>query len=184
MNDEKIIDLFFRRDEQAIQESMIAYGTYCRTIASGILKDPLDAEEAVADTWLAAWDSIPPHRPTYLRLFLGSITRNKALSVLRKSNAQSRGGGQVTLALEELGECVSNDPGPETDSKQLGRTINAFLKNEPVMRRNVFIRRYYYFEDPGDIAARYGLTQSNVRMMLSRTRKKLRNYLLKEGYTL
>lgn len=184
MNDEKIIDLFFRRDEQAIQESMLAYGAYCRTVAFGILQDPLDAEEAVADTWLAAWDSIPPHRPTYLRLFLGSITRNKALSILRRNNSKSRGGGQMTLALEELGECVSNEADPGMDSKQLGRTITAFLKNEPVMRRNVFIRRYYYFEDPADIASRYGLSQTNVRMMLSRTRKKLRNYLIQEGYTL
>lgn len=184
MNDEKIIELFCRRDEQAIRESMIAYGTYCHKVASGILTDPADAEEAVADTWLAAWDAIPPHNPQCLRLFLGRITRNKALSLWRKHAAQSRGGGQPDLVLEELGECIAGGSGPEqiVDTKELGRAVNAFLKNEPVRRRNVFLRRYFYMEDLPDIAKRYGLTESNVRMMLSRTRQRLKKYLQQEGY--
>lgn len=184
MTDEKIIELFFRRDEQAIRESTIAYGAYCRSIASGILSDPLDAEEVVADTWLAAWDSIPPNRPQYLRLFLGSITRNRALSRWRKNCAASRGGGETAIALEELGECISTGGSPEdtVNTKQLGQTITAFLKREPAMYRNVFLRRYYYMESFSDIADRYGLKETNVRMMLSRTRKKLRNYLKQEGY--
>jgi len=184
MTDEKIIELYFKRDEQAIRESVIAYGTYCRSIAAGILCDPADAEEAVADTWLAAWDSIPPNRPKYLRLFLGSITRNRALSQWRKNNAESRGGGETAIALEELGECVGTAGSPEDaiNTKQLGQTITDFLKREPAMRRNVFLRRYYYMERLPDIANRYGLKESNVRMMLSRTRQKLRNYLKQEGY--
>lgn len=185
MTDEKIIELFFRRDEQAIRESVIAYGAYCRSIASGILSDPSDAEEAVADTWLAAWDSIPPNRPKYLRLFLGSITRNRALSQWRKNTAESRGGGETAIALEELGECVGAVGSPEdaVNTKQLGQTITEFLRREPAMRRNVFLRRYYYMESLADIASRYGLKEANVRMMLSRTRQKLRNYLKQEGYT-
>ena len=184
MNDEKIIELFRRRDEQAIQESMIAYGAYCYQVAAGILTDPADAEEAVADTWLAAWDSIPPHFPKYLRLFLGRITRNKALSIWRRNTAQSRGSGQVSLALDELGECIAREGGPEeaVDTKELGKAITAFLKNEPVRRRNVFLRRYFYMEELSAIAQRYSLTESNVRMMLSRTRQRLRKYLQQEGY--
>jgi len=184
MNDEKIIELFRRRDERAIGESMCAYGAYCRSVASAILPDPADAEEAVADTWLAAWDSIPPHFPKYLRLFLGRITRNKALSILRRNTAQSRGSGQTCLALEELGECVSQGNGPEqiVDTKELGQTITAFLKNEPARRRNVFLRRYFYMEELSEIAKRYALTEGNVRMMLSRTRQRLKKYLQQEGY--
>ena len=185
MTDEKIIELFFRRDEQAIRESVIAYGAYCRSIASGILSDPSDAEEAVADTWLAAWNSIPPNRPKYLRLFLGSITRNRALTQWRRNHAESRGGGETAIALEELGECVGAVGSPEdaVNTKQLGQTITEFLRREPAMRRNVFLRRYYYMESIADIASRYGLKEANVRMMLSRTRQKLRNYLKQEGYT-
>lgn len=184
MNDEKIIELFFSRDEQAIQQSIAAYGAYCRTVAAGILCDPADAEEAVADTWLAAWDSIPPHRPKYLRLFLGRITRNLAIGIWRKNNARIRGGGQVELALEELGECAGSEDSPEAvlDARELERTITAFLKNQSVVQRQVFLRRYFYLEEIPAIACRYGLKQSNVRMMLSRTRQKLKKYLIQEGY--
>lgn len=186
MNDEKIIELFQKRDEQAIKECIEHYGNYCRTIASGVLTDPADAEEVVADTWLAAWDCIPPHVPKYLRLFLGRITRNQAISVWRRNNAYSRGGGQVALALEELGQCVSAEDTPETavSAKELERKITAFLKNEPATRRKVFLRRYFYLEDISAIAHRYDLTESNVRMMLSRTRQKLKKYLTQEGYIL
>lgn len=186
MTDDKIIELFNKRDELAIRESMTAYENYCRVIAAGILDDPADVEEAVADTWLAVWDLIPPHYPKYLRLFLGRITRNHAIAIWRKNNARCRGGGQVTLALEELGECVSSNDTPETavSTKELERTITAFLKNEPARRRSVFLRRYFYLEDIPAIAHRYDLTETNVRMMLSRTRQKLKKYLTQEGYIL
>ena len=184
MNDEKIIELFFHRDEQAIRESITAYGAYCRTIAAGILNNPADIEEAVADTWLAIWDAIPPNRPQYLRLFLGRIARNCAISILRKGNAQSRGSGQAVLALEELGECVSSEGSPEqaVDAAELRRAINRFLKEQPTQRRQVFLRRYFYMEDIPAIAHRYDLKEVNVRMMLSRTRKKLKKFLTQEGY--
>lgn len=186
MTDERIIELFQKRDEQAIRESMASYGSYCRAVASGILPDPADAEEAVADTWLTVWDLIPPHCPRYLRLFLGRITRNHAISIWRRNNAGSRGGGQTALALEELGECAAAEGSPEAvvDIKELTRTITAFLKNEPAVRRSVFLRRYFYLEDIPAIAHRHDLTESNVRMMLSRTRQKLRKYLIQEGYIL
>lgn len=184
MNDEKIIDLFFERDEQAIRESMNTYGGYCRTVAAGILADPSDIEEAVADTWLAAWDAIPPHRPAHLRLFLGRITRNRAVDICRKNNAGRRGGNQVTVALEELEQCIAYTAEPEqaVDAKQLAAAINRFLKNQPIRHRQVFLRRYFYLEEIPAIARRYGLQESGVRMILSRTRQKLRKYLIQEGY--
>lgn len=184
MNDEKIIELFQKRDEQAIKECMVLYGDYCRVVAAGILNDPADVEEALADTWLAAWDSIPPHNPKYLRLFLGRITRNRAISVWRKNHAGQRGGGQVIVALDELSQCVSPTgcPEQEVDAKQLTDAINRFLKNQPIRQRQVFLRRYFYLEDISAIAHRYDLRESNVRMMLSRTRQKLRKYLIQEGY--
>ena len=184
MNDKKIIDLFFKRDEQAIQESMDAYGTYCRSVAAGILSDPADIEEAMADTWLAAWNSIPPQQPTHLRLFLGRIARNRAIDIWRKDNAERRGGNQVAVALEELSQCTSPSGSPEleVDAKQLAAAINHFLKNERTLQRQVFLRRYFYLEDIPTIAHRYELRAANVRMILSRTRQKLRKYLIQEGY--
>lgn len=184
MDDKKIIDLFFQRDEQAIQACINAYGPYCRTVASGILSDPADVEEAVADTWLAAWDAIPPQQPQHLRLFLGRIARNRAISIWRKNTAERRGGNQVTAALEELKQCVSSTgcPEQEIDGKLLAATINCFLKTQPELQRQVFLWRYFYLEDIPAIACRYGLREANVRMMLSRTRQKLRKFLTQEGY--
>lgn len=184
MSEEQIIALFFKRDEQAIRESMNAYGTYCRSVAAGILSNPADIEEAVADTWLAAWNTIPPQRPTHLRLFLGRIARNRAIDLWRKNSAERRGGSHVEIALEELSECTgsSGSPEQEVDAKQLAAAINHFLLNERTQHRQVFLRRYFYLEDIPTIARHYGLREANVRMMLSRTRQKLRKYLTQEGY--
>ena len=186
MTDERIIELFQERNELAIRESMETYGAYCRTVAAGILSDAADIEEAVADTWLAVWNSIPPQHPKYLRLFLGRIVRNRAISIWRRNNAQARGGGQVALALEELGQCVSSEDSPEmaVSSKELQQTITEFLRNQPTVRRQVFLRRYFYMEGISSIAHRYGLKESNVHMMLSRTRQELRKHLIQEGYIL
>lgn len=186
MTDEKIIELFDRRDEQALQVCMELYGGYCYSVAAGILPDAADAEEAVADTWLAAWDAIPPQRPKYLRLFLGRITRNRAISIWRRDNARRRGGGETALALEELGQCVAQTETLEeaVNTRELSRKISAFLKGEPEERRKVFVRRYFYMESVPDIAHRYGRKEPNVRMMLSRTRQRLKKYLIQEGYEL
>lgn len=186
MTNERIIELFQKRDEQAIRESMEAYGAYCRTVAAGILSNDADIEEALSDTWMAAWNSIPPQQPKYLRLFFGRIARNKAIGIWRRNNAQARGSGQVALALEELGQCVSSESSPEMEvsSKELQQSITEFLREQPIVRRQVFLRRYFYMEEISSIARRYGLKESNVRMMLSRTRQKLRKYLVQEGYIL
>lgn len=186
MQDERIIALFFKRDEQGIRECMTAYGQYCRGVAARILPDPEDVEEAVADTWLAAWKTIPPQKPKSLRLYLGRITRNAAVDIWRRKAAYSRGGGETTLALEELGECVSNTASPEMqyNEKELSALITAFLKQQSVACRQVFLRRYFYLEDIATIAQACGRRQSSVRMMLCRVRQKLKKYLIQEGYDL
>ncbi len=186
MYDEKIIELFCDRNERAIRECMDAYGSYCRVVAAGILSDSGDIEEAVADTWLLAWNSIPPQQPQHLRLYLGRITRNRAISIWRKKHADSRGGGQVAVALEELGECIASKNAAEdsVSTKELQNAITKFLKSRPALHRQVFLRRYFYLEEIPAIACRYGLKEGNVRMILSRTRQKLRKYLIQEGYDL
>ena len=184
MTDDKIIELYLKRDERAITESVASYATYCRAVISRIISDPGDVEEVLADTWMVAWNTIPPQRPKYLRLYLGRIARNRAVDLLRKQNSGCRGRNQVISALEELEECVSSFGVPENElaTKELGETINRFLEKQPQQHRGIFLRRYFYMEDIPVIARTYGLREGNVRMILSRTRKKLQNYLKQEGY--
>ena len=185
MTDEKIIELFFRRDEQAVRACMAQYGDYCRAVAANILPSAADGEEAVADTWLDAWNTIPPQKPQHLRLFLGRLTRNRAIGILRKNSALRRGGDVTFVPLEELGDIAgSHTPQMQVDIKALSQAISYFLKGEPRKRRVVFIRRYFYLEDVSAIAEALGLQEANVRMMLCRTRQALKEYLLQEGYDL
>lgn len=186
MDDASIIDLYFNRDEQAIRETDLAYGSYCKTVAHNILQNSEDVEEAVADTWLKAWNSIPPNRPMHLKLYLAKITRNIALNTYREQSAQKRGGGQVVLALEELEECVPHSDSVEStvDRTLIRDAIQAFLQQISKKDRMIFVRRYFYLENTPAIAQRYGLKESNILLILCRTRKKLKNYLIKEGYDL
>ena len=184
MRDDDIISLYFDRNEQAITETIASYGGYCGKIAGTILQDTADAEEVVADTWLRAWNTIPPQRPQYLRLFLGKITRNLSLSMLRAKTADFRGGGEIALALEELSECIGEDRNPEAllQAKEMGQCVSEFLKSQPQNHRVIFLRRYFYLESSKEIALRLGTSDGNVRLILSRTRKRLREHLKKEGY--
>lgn len=184
MTDSEIIILYNQRKEEAIRASMEVYGSYCHAVAARILQDPADAEEAVADTWLHAWNAIPPQQPRHLRLFLGKLTRNLALSIWRKNNAQSRGGGQVPLALEELKECSTSEGSPEAlvSTKELASSVSSFLRTLPERQRAVFLRRYFYLEDTKAIAGHLGMKEANVRMLLSRLRQKLKKHLTQEGY--
>lgn len=184
MEDGKIIGLFFARDEQALDETKKKYGSYCFTVANGILGCAEDAEEVVSDTWLKAWESIPPQKPVFLKLFLGKIARNLAFSRWRSRNAYKRGGGETALALEELGECI---PGREAvddrlNEEELAKTIRAFLDTLPEREQDIFLRRYFYAEPTAVTAGRYGMKNDNVLRILSRTRMKLKEYLMKEGY--
>ena len=183
MNDREIIALYLQRSEEAIRASIDSYGSYCRAIAARILDDPEDVEEAVADTWLRAWESIPPQNPRHLRLYLGKLTRNLALSRWRKNTAQCRGSGQVMLALEELGECVSTSDTPEAllDTKALAASISAFLRRLPARQKQIFLRRYFYLEETASIAASLGTKEVNIRMTLSRLRKKTERLLTTGG---
>ena len=185
MEDSKIIDLYFDRNESAIEETDRKYGTYCRSIAWNILQNREDSEECVSDTWLRAWNAMPPQRPGVLRQFLAKITRNLSLDRFRSSHAQKRGEGQVPLALEELKECVgTGDPATEAERKLLETLIGQFLQTLSPRDRGVFLRRYFYMESHKDIAARYGMKEANVRLCLSRTRQKLVLFLREEDFPL
>ena len=183
MEDQAIIALYFQRAEQAIAETIQKYGSLCRSIAQNLLPVRQDAEECVNDTWLRAWNAIPPQKPNVLRQFLAKITRNLSLDRWRATQAQKRGGGAAEVALEELGECVcgSADPATQLELEELKTAIVQYLQELPERDRNIFLRRYFYLEDTASIARRYVLRQANVRLILSRTRQKLKDFLQKEG---
>lgn len=183
MEDEQIVALYWAREEAAIAESEKKYGALCRSVAERILADHEDAREVLADTWLRAWNAIPPERPTRLRPFFARLTRNLAIDRWRKNNAEKRG-GPLILALEELSDLADGAPLPqeEAEGKELERTIRDFLAGCTRTQRDVFLRRYFYFETTAEIADHYGMRESNVLNLLSRTKKKLKVYLQKEGY--
>lgn len=183
MDDGRIIKLFFARDEQALREAKSKYGPYCRSIAYGILRNWQDAEECENDTYLAAWNVIPPQRPKLLAAFLGSITRNLSLKKLRSETALKRGGNAAVLSLEELSDCIPAGNGFEQtlQLQELADKISIFLRRLPETECNVFILRYWYCDTVKQIADRFGFTQSKVKMMLHRLRAELRQYLIKEG---
>ena len=185
MDDEQILALYRNRDEQAIEESIRRYGNYCRTVAGNILSSAEDVEEVVADTWMRVWETIPPQRPKHLRLYLAKITRNLAVSTYREQTAQKRGGDSITLALDELAECVGTHADPEQRYEEmiLVQIIQTFLRSIPQRERMIFVRRYFFLEKAGQIAERFGLREDNVLVILSRTRKKMKAYLIKEGYS-
>ena len=185
MEDHKIIELFWERKEDAVAQAAEKYEKYCYTIAHNLLQSKEDAEECVNDTWLAAWNAIPPHRPDSLSAFLGKITRRKALDSMRKSRAEKRKVNFSAVSLEELEGCIpSSESIDDTLSlKELSAIINAFLKALPEAECNVFLRRYWFFDPVKDIARRYGYREGKVKMMLLRTREKLKNHLEKKGVT-
>ena len=183
MDDQAILDLYFIRSENAISETAVKYGGYCYSIAYNILVNKEDAEESVSDTWLTAWRTIPPRRPSALSVFLGKITRNGAISRWRERNADKRGGGEIALALEELSECVADPNTVEKayDHRETVLACNRFLGILPETERNVFLRRYWCVDTVADIAASFGFSEGKVKSMLHRTRQKLRKQLEKEG---
>ena len=186
MEDSQIVALYFQRDERALEETARKYGKYCFSIAHNILGNREDAEEAVSDTYLGAWATIPPHKPVVLSTFLGKIARRTAIKHWQRSRTQKRGGGELAVALEELSEFLSDGNTPETvlENAELTRILNEFLKKLPKEERSVFVCRYWYFDSVADIAKRFGFSQSKVKSMLSRTRKKLSATLQREGITL
>ena len=181
MEDEKIIELFWQRDEQAISESRSKYGGLCRSVAGNILADRSDCEECLSDTWLGAWNAIPPARPGRLGAFLVKITRNLALKKAEYLNAAKRR-SSLNESLEELSECVESYATVETETerRRIESAINAFLGQLAVEKRKVFVWRYWYFYSVEEICRRTGYSKSKVKSMLFRLRGELKECLVKE----
>lgn len=185
MEDKEIIDLYWQRSERAVAETEDKYGRYCRAIADRILHHDQDAEECVNDTWLGAWNAMPTDRPAMLSVYLGKLTRWLSLNRLRDRQRLKRGGGEVSLALEELSELLPSafDTEEHLEYTELTRLLNDFAGSLPEPARSVFLCRYWYLAGVEEIAERFDFSPSKVKSMLARSRKKLRAKLLEEGYT-
>ena len=186
MEDSKIIDLYFARDEKAIYETQIKYGPYCYAISYNILHNNEDCQECVSDAYLDTWNAIPPHRPSILSTFIGKITRRISIDKYRKLNAKKRSNGEFELSLDELEECIASNSSVQDkiDEQHLVDSINSFLAIIKKEDRKIFICRYFYFDSIADITKRFNYSESKVKMSLKRTRDKLKDYLIKEGYTI
>ena len=181
MNDSQIVALFFDRDQRAIEETAKKYGSYCAAIAGNILFSPEDREECVSDTYLSTWNQIPPTRPNNFMAFLCKITRNLSLKRMKFLTAAKRT-SVATVSFDEIEGYVSDDQlRADINEIELGMIFSKFLRSEKPDARNVFIRRYWFFDSVSEIAARYSFSESKVKSMLFHTRNRLRDYLKKEG---
>ena len=182
MEDARIVQLYWERNEAAISATADKYGAYCASIARNILGDPEDVEECVSDTYLRAWNAIPPHRPQILPAFLGRITRNLALNRYRHSRADKRGGGRLPAVLEELSFVTGGEDAEQAlDRREVVDAVNSFLAGLPARKRTIFLCRYWYLDSIAEIGARFGMTEGSVSVTLSRLRRKLRDHLLERG---
>lgn len=180
MEDHRIIELYFARDEQAICETDEKYGRLCHHISHQILVDEEDVKECVNDTYLSLWNQIPPTRPHYFLAFISKIVRNLSLKKWEYIHAEKRN-SRVLVSLEELEQVLPSSDDRNITEKELGWLINGFLRLEKPEARQVFLRRYLFFDSIEEIAARFGFRESKVKSMLFRTRNRLREYLRKEG---
>lgn len=182
MHDKEIISLFFDRDERAIEYTQQKYRAYCHTIADQVLNNSQDDEECLNDVWLAAWNSIPPNNPPTLATYLGRITRNISVRRLRTINRKKRG-KELTVYIEELNEAIptATDVEEVLEHQMIRELLERFLRSQSTQNRRVFVCRYYYLDSINDIADRFGMTESQVKLRLFRLRKKLKQYLEKEG---
>lgn len=186
MEDAQIVSLYWDRQEGAIAETERKYDRYLTKIAYNILADLEDSRESVNDTYLAAWDSMPPHRPSVLSAYLAKLTRRISIDKFRYHSRQKRKGSEYTLSLEELGDCVSGGNSTEelVNIKLLADSIGLYLRLQPEQTRNVFLGRYYFLDSVPEIARHCGMTESKVKTLLYRTRIGLKEYLRKEGFDL
>lgn len=186
MEDLQIVQMYWNRDEQALAATADKYGRYCTSIAKNILGSMEDAEECVNDTYMRAWNAMPPHRPRRLATFLGKITRHLALNRYKYMTAGKRGGGETPVVLDEIAELVSGTDSVEqaVDRKELVAAIDAFLGGLPATQRDLFVCRYWYFDSIPAIASRLGRTENHVSVSLGRLRSKLRKYLTERGFEL
>lgn len=183
MEDGKIIDLYWARSQQAIAASEEKYGAYCHTIARRILDREEDAEECVNDTWLRAWNAMPPQRPNVLSAFFGKLTRNLSLDRWRHIRAAKRGGSQVEVALHELEDCLPDRRRPDEnlEAAETAAVISAFLRRQRLEDRALFVRRYFHLEPLDELARQLGLSGGQVKSRLHRMRRELRTELEREG---
>ncbi len=179
MEDSEIIELYNQRDEHAISECSKKFGAYCTSIARNILSSFEDVEECVADTWLHAWNAIPPARPNRLCVFLGRITRNLSIDRFRREHREKNGNGQVAMCLDELSEVVGEDSRIE-DSMIQKELLETFLRGLAAKDKDVFLLRYWYLMPLEQVAARAGLSAGAVKLRLHRVRRALREFLEKE----
>ena len=186
MEDLQIIELFFKRSEEAINALNEKFGRYCSSIARSILGNAADSEECVNDALLHVWNSIPPKRPDSLKAFVGRITRNLALDAYDKRTSQKRGGGQIPLVLDELTEVVGKnaDPSELMEAEELNELINNFLAALPAEKRVIFMKRYWYLNSVRDIAIDQGMSEANVKTTLFRIREQLRDELRKNDISI
>ena len=182
MEDQSIVALYLERNERAISESESKYGRFCFTVADRILHNAADSEECVNDTWLKAWNAIPPDQPRSLSAYFGSITRNLAYNRYHHQKRQKRGGNGIDLALEELEAYLPAQETPEDilEEKELAALINRFLATLSPRDRRILLRRYFYLDPVGEIAEAEGKSPRYVGVILNRSLKKLKNFLEKE----
>lgn len=179
LTDHELIALYFARSEEAIEATEAQYGAYCRTIALRILGREEDAEECLADVWLRVWNAVPPERPEHFKGWLGTVTRNRAITLRR---AGERRAAQVDGAALELALDLSGGPQEGLEARELGRAISQFLAGQPEKNRNVFLRRYWYGDTVEEAARWAGWSASRTKSTLFRMRNKLKEYLKKEDF--
>ena len=196
MGDQEIIGLYWERNEDAISETEIQYGKYCHSISIRIVRNKEDADECVNDTWLRAWNAIPPAKPSRLSVWLGKITRNLSLNKLDSRNAGKRGGGEVELSLDELEKSIQSsgkrrslqiisesDPADQIlETKEIATEISVFLMTLPAKKRLAFVGRYFYFISLSELALKLGMSKSHLSVLLYRLRNSLVQYLRERGY--
>ena len=184
MEDGRIVELYWARRESAITETADKYGRYCYSIAYHILADAGDADETVNDTYMGAWNSMPPHRPSILSTFLGKITRRISINRWNERRADKRGGGEMPLALDELAEALpaSGTPEDAAAARELAQAIDRFLSALPETERDMFVCRYWFLAPIAEIGGKFGASTSKVKSSLFRTRNKLRAHLEQEGF--
>ncbi len=186
MEDHQIVDLYWQRNEEAIQETEKKYGRYLLRIAYNVLFDAEDSKESVNDTYMRAWHSMPPNKPGILSTYLGRMTRQLSIDTYRKKHSEKRRCSEYAVSLSELAECVSNEETPEQEVELqiLADAISTYLRTLSKETRNIFVCRYYFMDSIREISFYSGNSESKIKSMLYRTRIGLKNYLEKEGFIL
>lgn len=184
MKDSEIVNLYWKRNEEAIRQTQQKYGAYLSKVAYNILSDFEDSKECVNDTYLAAWKSMPPHRPDVLSTYLGKITRQLSIDVFRKKKSAKRYASEYAISLDELGDTFSDGTTPENvfDGKMLDAAINRFVCALPDDVQRAFVGRYFFLDSLKDIAGYCGMKEGKLKSLLYRTRQQLKSYLVKEGF--